>query len=91
MTIRLASHNGKPVPIYRAIAGEIVAQDGRRIEFVDCPTLIVANASQALQLHAHGRIATAKRFAKDARDMFAAFEEARAWRAASSPVNREKA
>ena len=62
--IRLASHNGKPIPIYRALAGEIVAADGRRIDWKDVPILICASASQAIQLMAYGRIATAKRFEK---------------------------
>ena len=83
--LRLALNNDPPQRLYCAQAGEILARDGRRIEWRDVSDLIVANASQALQLAAHGRIVTAKRFARDALDLNDAFEEAKRWRSASQP------
>lgn len=84
--IRLATQDGAPVKIYHACAGEIIAADGREVHWGDVPDLIVAHASQALQLAAYGRKTTAQRFAREATALHDAYMEARAWRSCSAPT-----
>lgn len=87
MSVRLATHHGAPVRLYAHCAGEIIAADGRRVEWADVPNLIVAYASQALQLMLWR--GSAERLEREARDLFAAFEEAKAWRSVSMPTRKD--
>jgi hypothetical protein len=90
--IRLATTDyGAPVRLYANSAGEILAADGRRIDWTDVSDLIVANASQAIQLAAHGRLVTAKRFARDALDLHDAWVAAKLYRSASQPTALDRA
>lgn len=82
--IRLATTNfGQPYKLYGDIAGEIIAADGRRIEFDDVPHLICAAASYAILEIAAGHGATAQRFEQEARQLFSAYEQAKRWRSCS--------
>lgn len=84
MTIHLAARNGPRPPSFRHEFGEIIGPHGAIVDLADAPTLICATASQAIQLRAGSRIATAVRFEADARALLRAFEEAREWRSAQA-------
>jgi|ERR1700677_3085072 len=86
--IALATLDGEPFRLYVAHFGEILSYDGRRVDLEDAPRLICASASQAIIEGAALHKDMAWRWAREARELLAAFEEARAYRAAQQAARR---
>ena len=68
-------------------AGTIVGRDEEAIELAEADDLFRVLASEALDLWAHGRRDTARRFKADALALRAATEQARAWLRCSAPTS----